>query len=168
MARSDPRLPGGQPPAFVRFVAHPPERRSRGVIIASGCCTTCCCCCCCMHVVGGVVGAALAGPQGGGYVGRWTQVVYWKALVASTVAFVLVVGLVKGPVWAAAALVLGLPAAQLLGSVGVWAWLSTKKSMRPSDRQTAVHVLGTMSYRALLGAMLGLLSMSACILPFLH
>lgn len=54
-----------EPPQEVTVRRHPPERliraMARGEVAQAGCS---CCCCCCLHSLGGLVGAALYSPSG--------------------------------------------------------------------------------------------------------
>jgi hypothetical protein len=153
-------------PDLLRFIVHPPERRSRGVIIAGGCCTTCCCCTCCLHSLGGILGAA--GVQAPAEATAWTgyaraQKVYWHTVWIGTVLSVLLVAVTKGPWWAAGLLFFGTPLVQLLASV-VALLLILRQDMHPTDRAAAKKAIGRITLRTIVGTLKGLFVMSPVLL----
>ncbi len=156
---------------------HAPERRRRPVVLAGGCCTSCCCCCCCLHVIGGLVGAGLAGdsgvklarlslpgmspsptldaksrPESPVDAVRRVQRIYWGALGLTIVLVALISVWLGGPFATMVILLLGLPVLQLAASV--IASIRVAALAGPHHRRAQGEVVRITAY-GLLGAAIG-------------
>jgi hypothetical protein len=157
----------------VTFERLPPERRIAAPSAASaGSC--CCCCCCCLHTIGSLVGALTAkGPKPPetvptAVVGtdraepnyRVTKEYWATVLILATVALPLYAfsqgGRLEEPLEWLFVYAIFLPAVQIVASVVVA--LRNTWSKRPGKDERLRH-LGSITARAFIGGILGILAM---------
>ncbi len=88
------------------------------------------------------------------------QALYWKCLVLATVVAAVFAGMWKGLLGLVGMVFLGLPAVQILASAAAFAWIALNPSR---DQRMLNRVLLRMTWRALLGTIIGAGLMTPCL-----